>query len=176
MCYLVVVKQFETKRKMEEKILDEILKYLLNTKFNSFDEIRNDANEKSDFLKEIDNLTFKSALKKLEKDGYVYIVSENKISKIFNNNITEYFYSISFEGVIFLKYGGYVYQQVENQIEKIQLEKLQNNAVHQANEQLSLHRQVVFLTWAIALGTLIAGIYYILEILAFFGVLTSQKN
>ena len=33
---------------MEEKILDEILKYLLNTKFNSFDEIRNDANEKSD--------------------------------------------------------------------------------------------------------------------------------
>ena len=53
------------------KILDELLKYLDKTEFTTFAKMRNDANKKSKFLKDIDNFIFKSALLKLVKDGYV---------------------------------------------------------------------------------------------------------
>lgn len=44
------------------KILDEVLKYLIITEFRTFAEMRNDANEKSDFLKDIDNFIFKCVI------------------------------------------------------------------------------------------------------------------
>ena len=40
------------------KILDELLKYLEITNFRAFAEMRNDANEKSEFLKDIDNFCY----------------------------------------------------------------------------------------------------------------------
>jgi hypothetical protein len=158
------------------KILDEVLKYLIITEFRTFAEMRNDANEKSDFLKDIDNFIFKSALLKLVKDGYVIEYSENKIDEIFNTPRTNYYYDISFEGIIFINAGGYENEYQKNQMQKIEYFELKKKQSLLEEKQLKTQFQLVLLTLIVALGTLIAGLYYILEILAFFGVLTSQKN
>ena len=151
------------------KILDELLKYLVETEHNEFAYIRNDVNNKSDFLKNIDNRTLHSALLKLVKDGYVNQESEKTTDRIFNTPRTDYYYRISFEGLVFIKNGGYHYQYQKNQT----LENLKNEMTERQNalelKQSRVQGQIAFLTWIIALGTLIAGVYYLIEILKAFG-------
>lgn len=158
------------------KILDELLKYLEITDFRTFAEMRNDANKKSEFLKDIDNFIFKSALLKLVKDGYVIEYSETITDRIFGGEKTNYSYDISFEGIFFIKNGGYENEYQKNQIQQIEYSDLQKKQSDLELKQLKIQSQLVLLTLIVALGTLIAGLYYILEILAFFGVLISQKN
>ena len=157
------------------KILDELLKYLEITDFRTFAEMRNDANEKSEFLKDIDNFIFKSALLKLVKDGYVIEYSETITDRIFGGEKTNYSYDISFEGIFFIKNGGYENEYRKNQKEQIEYSELKKKQYLLEEKQVSNQFQIVVLTWIIALGTLIAGLYYVLEILDFFGVLTSRK-
>lgn len=147
------------------KILDELLKYLAETEYNQWTGIRNDTIKKSDFLKDIGNSTLHSALLKLVKDGYVNQDSKNSTDQIFKTPRTDYYYKISFEGLVFIGCGGY-----ENQIRKNQtLENLKNEMTERQNtlesKQVRFQGQIAFLTWVIALGTLIAGVYYFLEIL-----------
>lgn len=155
------------------KILDELLKYLEITEYRTFSEMRNDANDKSDFLKDIDNFIFKSALLKLVKDGYVTEYSKNTTDKIFNTPRTDYFYDISFEGICFINNGGYEFEYRKSQTQQIEYSDLQKRQSLLEEKQLKIQSQLVFLTFLVALGTLIAGLYYVLEILSFFGVLTS---
>ncbi|MFE3872203.1 hypothetical protein ACFX5F_13320 [Flavobacterium sp. ZS1P70] len=156
---------------MENKILDELLKYLLETDYDEFAHIRNDANKKSDFLKNIDNAILKSALLKLVKDGYVNQNSENTTDQLFDTPRTNYFYNISFEGRVFIKNGGYENQNRENQ----KKENWNNEMTERQNaleeQQSSNQFQLVLLTWVIAIGTLVAAAYYLIEILKFFCVL-----
>lgn len=159
------------------KILDELLEYLLTTELNRLEELRNDTIKKSEFLKSVNNFTFNSALKKLSKDGYV-IEKYKKIvtqkSNIQKTN-TYYYYDISFDSMFFIKNGGYrqealVAQRKEDEYVLVNAEqKLHASSLLRANEKLA------FLTWIIAIGTGIAAIYYLLEILAFFGVCQSEK-
>lgn len=158
------------------KILDELIKYLKVTKFRTFVEIRNDANEKSNFLKDIDNFIFKSAVLKFVKDGYVIEYSEITTDRIFGGQITNYSYDISFEGIFFIKNGGYENGYQKNQKQQIEYSELKKKQSLLEEKQVSNQFQIVVLTWIIALGTIIAGVYYILEIFAFFGILQSQKN
>ncbi|MCD8423649.1 hypothetical protein [Tenacibaculum finnmarkense] len=145
------------------KILDELLKYMTETNHDKFNQIRHDVNDKSDFLKDVDNPTLHSALLKLVKDGYVNRESEDSIDPLFKTPRTDYFYKISFEGLVFIKNGGY-----HNYYEKT---RMKENELSDLKSQQSRHStHLVFLTWLIALGTLIAGVYYILEILKTLGV------
>ena len=157
-------------------ILDALLKYLEITNFRTFAEMRNDANEKSEFLKDIDNFIFKSALLKLVKDGYAIEYSETTTDRIFGGEKTNYYFDISFEGIFFIKNGGYENEFQKNQKQQIEYSSLQKKQSLLEQKQLKIQSQLVLLTLIVALGTLIAGLYYILEILAFFGVLISQKN
>lgn len=147
------------------KILDGLLKYLIETEYTEFGRIRNDVNDKSDFLKDIDNSTLHSALLKLVKDGYVNQTSKHSTDQLFNTPRTDHYFKISFEGLVFIDCGGY-----ENQIRKNQtLENLKNEMTERQNalesKQVRFQGQIAFLTWVIALGTLISGVYYFLEIL-----------
>jgi DNA-binding PadR family transcriptional regulator len=143
---------------MELEILDALLKYLKDTSHNTFQYIKSDVKNKSAFLKEIDDKTLYSALLKLVKDDYVY--EDFQKMGTLNGNL----YYISFEGLSFIAEGGYVSRNERNQAQD---KKLNDIAIVQSFQQKWIHR----LTWIIGLGTLVAGVYYLIEILKFFGVL-----
>lgn len=143
---------------MELKILDALLTYLKDTNHNTFQFIKSDVKNKSAFLKEIDDKTLYSALLKLVKDDYVY-EDFQKIGTL-NGNL----YNISFEGLSFISEGGYVSRKERNQSQD---KKLNDIAILQSFQQ----RWILRLTWIIGLGTLVAGVYYLIEILKFFCVL-----
>lgn len=151
------------------KILDELLKYLVETEHNQFAYIRNDVNDKSDFLKNIDNRTLHSALLKLVKDGYVNQESEKTTDQIFNTPRTDHYYRISFEGLVFIKNGGYENHYAKIQMKENELSDLKSQQSRHSTALVRLNRWLVILTWVIAIGTLVAGIYYLIEILKSFG-------
>ncbi|MEO8254574.1 MAG: hypothetical protein ABI554_09330 [Flavobacterium sp.] len=154
---------------MELKILDELLKYLSITEHNTFAYIKNDANEKSEFLKDIDNSTFHSALLKLVKDGYVNQDSENATDRIFNTPKVNHYYNISFEGMFFIKKGGYHQAFLETQRKENAYVDLQNEQRRQSASLVMLNRWVVF-------GAIVVAIDSILNILHFFGVYFDTSN
>lgn len=161
---------------MEIKILDGILKYLLNNGNNSFSDIKEDIKLKSQFSQEVEKNTLKSAFVKLVQDGYVNV---NEQIRGINMNKTPYVvecYNISFEGMFFTKNGGYRQASFEAQRKANEYERLNDEQKLHATALLSLNRRMVLLTWAIAIGTVIASIYYFLEILHFFGVYFDTSN
>ena len=160
----------------ELEILDGILKYLLNNGNNTFSYIKDDENLKSEIPQEVDKNTLASAFIKLVKDGYV---NENKQTRGMNMNKTPYVVdccNISFEGIFFIKNGGYRQASIEARRKEDAYELLNAEQKLHASALLSLNRRMVFLTWAIAIGTVIASIYYFLEILHFFGVYFDTSN
>ena len=155
---------------MEQKILDELLMYLKDTKQNTFQLIKNDVKNKSTLIKDIDDKILYSALLKLVKDEYV---SKDIL------NIGPYssdIYTISFEGIFFINKGGYAQVLLEAQRKEDEYENLNSEQKLHASSLLSINRRMVYLTWAIAIGTLISAIYYLLEILHFFGVYFDISN
>ena len=152
------------------KILDELLKYLTETEYNKWIGIRNDTLKKSDFLKDIGNSTLHSALLKLVKDEYVNQDSENTTNQIFNTPRTNHYYKISFEGLVFIKNGGYQNQNDEIQRKQNELSDLKSQQSAHSISLVRLNRWLVILTWVIAIGTFVAGIYYLIEILKAFGI------
>ncbi|WP_026452135.1 hypothetical protein [Aequorivita capsosiphonis] len=155
------------------KILDEILRYLSKTEHTQFAYIRNDINEKSSFLKAIDNATLHSAILKLVKDGFVNQESEKTTDPLFNSPRTNNYYRISFEGLFFIKEGGYENQNQETKKKEIEYGKIQSEQKRQARNLVRLNYWLVVLTWVIAIGTFVAALYYLMEILKFFEILSS---
>ncbi len=154
---------------MELKILDELLKYLLITEYCEFAYMKNDANKNSEFLKDVENSTFHSALLKLVKDGYVNESSENTTDQIFNTPRTNYFYNISFEGMFFINNGGYAKQNAENLKKETEYENIRTEQRKQASALVRLNRWLVF-------GAIVVAIDSILNILHFFGVYFDTSN
>lgn len=155
------------------KILDELLRYLTETEHTQFASIRNDVNDKSTLLKDIDNATLHSAILKLVKDGYVNQESEKTTDPLFNSPRTNNYYRISFEGLFFIKKGGYENQNLENKKKEIEYEKIQSEQKRQALNLVRLNYWLVVLTWVIAIGTFVAALYYLIEILKFFEIFCS---
>jgi hypothetical protein len=153
----------------ELKILDELLNYLLTTEINGIVELRNDTIKKSDFLKNVNNFTFKSALLKLTKDGYVTETSNDSIDPIFNNKRTDCYYDISFEGMFFIKKGGYEKQNAENLKKETEYENIQTEQRKQASVLVRLNRWLVF-------GAIVVAIDSVLNILNFFGIYFDTSN
>ncbi len=83
-------------------------------------------------------------IKKLEKDGYIEI-AEGEIPQVLTID-----YFLNYDGVIFISCGGYETKYLKD-IMAIETRKVVDR-----------------LTYAIALGSVVCAVYYILEILKFF--------
>lgn len=88
-------------------------------------------------------------IKRLVKDGY--IVEQKRPNE---QNV----YSITFDGLIF---EGYVHENASIRKEQERLRTLENH-------QLELSKRMNFLTSVMAVGTTVAAIYYLIEILKHF--------
>jgi hypothetical protein len=172
-----VVKQFKKPNKkanMEIKLLDDILKYLLYIqKAEKPYHVGNNEIDSS-FLNIEKNL-FKSAILKLKNDNYIYFGNNVELKNINNFHIAG-LVDLTLDGILFINSGGYQNHYNKLQIEQNLMSDLKSEQRRHSTALVNLNRWMVGLTIVVALGTLIAGLYYILEILAFFGVLTSQKN
>lgn len=87
-------------------------------------------------------------LKKLVNDGYISEKITPGIQPIYN---------VSFEGLVF---EGYVHENEANQKEQERLRILENR-------QLALSRRMNVLTLVVAIGTTVAAVYYLLEIVKY---------
>lgn len=85
-------------------------------------------------------------LNKLVEDGYLH--------KTVANARHDYFYTISFNGSVFIENGGYIAKSIRDAFEHNRLEKLE---ISQMESQKSMTR----LTMIIAFGTLVAAVYYL---------------
>ena len=96
-------------------------------------------------------------LKQLEADNYIdeYSISDPDDNRLTPKEIKGY--SINFNGKLFLKQGGYKLQAINNVAENSRLKKLEI-------DQVANQKKMTFLTIAIAVGTLVAAVYYIIEI------------
>lgn len=142
----------------EVKFLDEILYHLLdvpNHKGKEFYEF--------DFQKKhysIDREYIKSAVNKLIKDGYVHsLVPENNV--IINARIAGMYY-LTFEGMFFIKNGGYEAQKLSDY----------NLSVKTLKEE----KQTRFYNRVILAGTVIASIYALFQILKELGAFSETVS
>lgn len=160
-------KELKRRRNMsnntELKILDELLRYLLKTDFRTFKSIRNDTFDNYIFFKTVDNYTLEVALLKLAKDEYV--IETNKDI----NNPQKSHYHISFEGMFFIKNGGYGQALLEVQRKENEYDDLKTEQKKQAISLLRLNRWLVF-------GAIVVAIDSILNIFHFFGVYFDTSN
>ncbi len=89
-------------------------------------------------------------LAKLTKDEYVYFIPHINVLGLENNTDR---WQISFEGDVFIKQGGYTKKFFE-----------ENQAKTLASSQPILASRLNWLTFLIAVGTLVAAVYYIQQI------------
>lgn len=150
----------------ELEILDGILKYLLSNGNNPFSYIKADDKLKSEFSQEVENNTLASAFIKLVKDGYVNINEQTIGLKMDNSPRSVNYYNISFEGIFFIKDGGYHQALLEVQRKENAYDVLKTEQRKQSISLLWLNRWV-------AVGAVVVAIDSILNILHFFGVLNS---
>jgi len=154
---------------MELEILDALLKYLLHNSNNSFSFIKADDKLKSEFSQEVESNILASTLLKLVKDGYVN-THLNKVGLNSNDTPrTVEYYNISFEGVFFIKNGGYRQAFLEVQRKENEYENLKTEQRKQSVSLLRLNRWLVF-------GAVVVAIDSILNILHFFGVYFDTSN
>jgi hypothetical protein len=97
-----------------------------------------------------------SILNKLVKDEYAELVRVNPFDK------DEFYerWQIAFEGRVFIEQGGYTQQRANLNAEKIRMDKFDN-------AQKDFRRSQNMLLSLVALGTLIAAVYYLSQL---FGV------
>lgn len=153
----------------EFKILDGILRYLLKNGNKSFSSIKEDDKLKSEISLDIENNTLASAFIKLVKDGYVNINEQTIGLKMDNSPRNVDYYNISFEGIFFIKDGGYHQALLEAQRKENAYDVLKTEQRKQSISLLWLNRWVAF-------GAVVVAIDSILNILHFFGVYFDTSN
>ncbi|TCN50015.1 hypothetical protein D0809_24025 [Flavobacterium circumlabens] len=137
---------------MEFKLLDDLLNVIANLDRKSdFNSIQNILGLQYPYTNEISEQVIYSAFRKLRKDGYVTEVKETLSNEMGANILAEFIsYEVSFEGIVFLKFGGYSQEK--------------NNQLRRDKQDTRNRNQLLFLNIVIALGTLIAGVYYLIQI------------
>ncbi len=114
------------------------------------------ADKHSDYVPDAYEMT--SIFIKLIDDGFIRSNTGNVIIEKLNAK----FYIISINGLTFLNYpGGYVKRQALQDAESIKVAKLQHS-------QTDLQKTLNALTAIIAVGTLVAAVYYGIEVWKFF--------
>lgn len=154
---------------MEIKLLDDILKYLLHIQKAEKPYIVGLKPIDSSFIK-IDNSFFKSAILKLLKDDYIYLGNNVELKNINNLSIAGLI-EITFDGIIFINQGGYQNYYNKLLIEQNLISEIKDEQRRHSKALVHLNRWMVGLTIVVAIGTLIAAIYYLVEIFSFFGIL-----
>lgn len=132
-----------------------------DNKFHEFHEIFNFSKDKSNVLVDLDAKKFKEALLKLNKDGNIRIETIQKENRIFKSVDISHKYFITFEGILFLSNGGYKSFE-ENKIKENDEIKLLKQ------QQKQLEKKNLILTVLIAIGALVAAVYYLIEIYKYF--------
>jgi len=100
---------------------------------------------------------------KIEKDGFLR--HELGDVQLLNQKVKDIpFYILTFEGELMQLSGGYAQKSKNDEYKNIRLEKIESAA--KANR-----KTVTFLTWIIAAGTLVAAVYYAIEILKHFSLI-----
>lgn len=137
---------------MEFKLLDDLLNIIANlNKRADFNSIQNILRLQYPYTNEISEQVIYSAFRKLLKDGYVTQVKETLSNEFGKNILAEITsYEVSFEGIVFSKFGGYSQEK--------------NNQLRRDKQDTRNRNQLLFLNIVIALGTLIAAIYYLIQI------------
>ena len=102
-----------------------------------------------------------NAIKKALKDGFIEAVIEIHHNELFNKNDELTIYNITWEGQFFISEGGYIGRHQRETSEKRRLD-----AVEQQTRMTN--KQMVTLTLFVAIGTSIAALYYLLEIVCMF--------
>ena len=146
---------------MEIEILDEILNYLIYIQ-NSKKPYVVGSNEKDHYFLKYNDDFFKSAINKLIKDGYLTLGTNVSINFVSKNKIAG-LCNITFEGILFIKSGGYQNYYSEIQRKENAYDDLQTEQRKQSIALVNLNRWLVF-------GAIIVAIDSILNILNFFGI------
>lgn len=137
---------------MEFKLLDDLLNVIasLNQRAD-YNSIKKSLHNKYPYTNEFSEKIINSAFRKLLKDRYVTQVKETLSNEFGKNILAEITsYEVSFEGIVFSKSGGYTSEK--------------NNQLHTYNQGIRNKKQILFLNIVIALGTLIAAVYYLIQI------------
>jgi hypothetical protein len=146
---------------MEVEILDEILDYLLYIQnVEKPYSVGSNQNRDAYFIKYNDEF-FRSAIRKLIKDEHIYLlknVSEKDIKKTFIAGLCD----LTFDGILFIKAGGYRSFIHEKQRKENAIIDLQDEQRRQSAALVNLNRWIVF-------GAIIVAIDSVLNILNYFG-------
>ncbi len=127
----------------------------------SFDEI---ANETKSNLNLKDLTLLNAILNKLIKDYYVESISINNININTHKESNEHKYRITFEGKMFIFDGGYAVDYENRNSHQIEINRIKNL-------QINLQQKLNLLTFWVTIGTLIAAVYYAIEVLKYFSVI-----
>lgn len=148
---------------IELKILDELLRTLLISNSIKWDKIMNETIDRCQYFENVEQYTFQMALLKLSKDDYVMITNKNVNEPIKSD------FRISFEGIVFIKNGGYITQLDKNQ--------MQQNLNDFLKSQQTRHSKIlVRLNYWLVFGAILVAIDSIMNILHFFGVYFDTSN
>ncbi len=153
---------------MEIKLLDDILKYILHVQNAKKPYIIGSHDIDNSFL-EINDSLFKSAILKLKNDNYIYFGKNVELRHVGNSNIAG-LVEITISGILFINSGGYQNYYNKLQIEQNSMSDLKSEQRRHSASLVRLNRWLVVLTWVIAIGTFVAALYYLIEILKHFGI------
>ena len=103
---------------------------------------------------DINRILFEGIVNKLLEDGY--------IQKTTKHSNTHTIYNLTLKGTIFL---GYVHQVKKENEEKIKIKELENKTEKLQNDAIENANRLNKLTFWLVIGTSIAAIYYIIEII-----------
>lgn len=149
--------------------LDLVLNYLGdNVSYKRFEEI-----QKGIIDKEVDETTLLLVLEKLINDGYV-LKEVTAMGNAMIGNYSMTYYKISFNGKVFSEEGGYKKQQeIISQQLKLQEQETANLASERKHQEALTEALKRYQFW-IVLATVVAGIYYLVELLKYFHILPSR--
>jgi hypothetical protein len=108
-----------------------------------------------------DGMELIEILDKLKKDKYIISFSKginrNMLHSLKMEHVVVDYYKITFEGRVFISQAGYKGEVIAKEAENVRLNKIENN--QRVNRVL-----MAFLTGILAVGTVVAAIYYGLQI------------
>ena len=138
--------------------IDEVLSYLNKQKYPPVKTIGEITNDLSDTIKS-DQSELLLILEKLKKDGNVN--TEERNIHVINDSVDTFYketlYIITYEGKLLCDQNGYSQKVINQNAENIRVAALEKSQKMYAN-------RMIYLTIAIAFSTVVAAVYYSIEI------------
>lgn len=144
------------------EILDKILSILKNKDFQKLTSQQINTQILLDFMYKnyANQFLVDKSLEKLIDDNYIKETKENCKVEGFENDIITY-YETTLQCFNFIGYVNTYYSKLSLEQET---KLLRETSIELNHSTLSTNRRMICLTWIIAIGTAVSGVYYILEI------------